>query len=145
MENKEKILIKTGKFHYALRRAIDLDIIRYINKNISVSQASTITFINDKASKGMVFQKDIEKEFGLKASSVSLMLNNMTKINLIKRSSVKEDARLKKIELTEKGLQLSNLILERTTIMQNKLVQGITEEELNNFLLVLDKFQNNLL
>ena len=43
-----------------------------------------------------IFQKDLEKEFDLKRSSVSLLLNNMEKSDLIQRVPVAEDARLKK-------------------------------------------------
>ena len=52
----------------------------------------------------------MEKQFDLKRSSISLMLNNMEKNKLIERVAVSEDARLKKIVLTEKAIKLNEKI-----------------------------------
>ena len=63
-----------------------------------------------------IFQKDLEKEFDLKRSSVSLLLNNMEKSDLIQRVPVAEDARLKKIILTEKAIKIYPWLLTQLKI-----------------------------
>ena len=92
----------------------------------------------------MFFQKDLEKHFDLKRSSISLMLNNMEKNDLIQRVPVAEDARLKKIILTEKALLLNKNISNAIDSIENKLSDSLTLEEINTFYKVLDKIRNNL-
>ena len=107
-------------------------------------QSFFLKCIYDNAENGDVFQKDLEKEFDLKRSSVSLLLNNMEKSDLIQRVPVAEDARLKKIILTEKAMILNENISIAINSVENKLSENITLEEINVFYRVLDKIRNNL-
>ena len=72
------------------------------------------------------------------------MLNNMEKNDLIQRVPVAEDARLKKIILTEKALLLNKNISNAIDSIENKLSDSLTLEEINTFYKVLDKIRNNL-
>ena len=72
------------------------------------------------------------------------MLNNMEKSDLIKRVPVTEDARLKKIILTEKSIKLNEKISEAIDSIENKLSEDITLEEIEIFQRVLSKIRNNL-
>ena len=74
----------------------------------------------------------------------SLLLNNMEKSDLIQRVPVAEDARLKKIILTEKAMILNQNISMAINSVENKLSENITLEEINVFYRVLDKIRNNL-
>ena len=107
-------------------------------------QSFFLKCIYDNVENGDVFQKDLEKEFDLKRSSVSLLLNNMEKSDLIQRVPVAEDARLKKIILTEKAMILNEKISMAINSVENKLSENITLEEINVFYRVLDKIRNNL-
>ena len=86
----------------------------------------------------------MEKEFDLKRAAISLMLNNMEKNDLIKRVPVSEDARLKKIVLTEKAIALSTKIIGAVDEIENTLVEDLTQEEIDNFYTVLNKMRNSL-
>ena len=72
------------------------------------------------------------------------MLNNMEKNDLIQRVPVAEDARLKKIILTEKALLLNKNISNAIDSIENKLSDSLSLEEINTFYKVLDKIRNNL-
>ena len=72
------------------------------------------------------------------------MLNNMEKNDLIKRVPVSEDARLKKIVLTEKAIALSTKIIGAVDEIENTLVEDLTQEEIDNFYTVLNKMRNSL-
>ena len=105
MKSQYPIGLHINKLSRLISRKVDAAVLSAIDDNITVSQAYVIDFITDNDRD--VFQKDLEMEFDLKRSSVSLMLNNMEKHDLIKRVPVAEDARLKKIILTEKAIELS--------------------------------------
>ncbi len=102
MTNKKKLKLgfDIGRINHIISRKVDAAIINAISDNLTVSQAYVIDFISMAGKDKDIFQKDLEKHFDLKRSSISLMLNNMEKNDLIQRVPVAEDARLKKIILT---------------------------------------------
>ena len=114
-----------------------------IDDNITVSQAYVIDFITDNSDRD-VFQKDLEMEFDLKRSSVSLMLSNMEKHDLIKRVPVSEDARLKKIVLTEKAVEISKKISAAIDSVEGQLAESMDQDEINTFLNMLNKIRSNI-
>ena len=91
-----------------------------------------------------VFQRDIERTFSIRRSTASGILNLMEKNGLIKRESVQEDARLKKLVLTSKAVDLSNRITKELENNEQLMIRGLSEQELNTFFEVLEKIKNNL-
>lgn len=75
------------------------------------------------------FQKDIEKAFNLKSSTITSILNTLENKKLIKRISIKEDRRAKKIVLTESGENLQKNIFKSIESIEEELVKGMTENE----------------
>ncbi|WP_018591312.1 MarR family winged helix-turn-helix transcriptional regulator [Terrisporobacter glycolicus] len=144
MTNKNKLGLHISKINHIISRKMDSAVIKAIDDNLTVSQAYVIDFISMKGENKEIFQKDLEKEFDLKRSSISLMLNNMEKSDLIERVPVAEDARLKKIILTNKSKKLYEEISKSIDSIEHKLCENITPEEIKIFKIVLDKIRNNL-
>lgn len=144
MIEKNKLGLHISKINHIISRSLDSAVINTIDNNLTVSQAYVIDFISMKGDNQEVFQKDLEKEFDLKRSSISLMLNNMEKSDLIKRVPVAEDARLKKIVLTDKSKALYEKISRAIDSVEDRLCENITPDELKVFKRVLDKIRNNL-
>lgn len=92
-----------------------------------------------------IFQKDIEKQFGLCRSSVTSTIQIMEKNGYLRREAVEQDARLKKVVLTEKGLHVHETIVSMIDQINEKTVEGITDEELEVFFCVIDKLEKNLI
>lgn len=91
-----------------------------------------------------IFQRDLEQEFDIRRSTASNILSLMEKNGLIKRESVPYDARLKKITLTDKAIEIQNKIDNNFERLEFTMRRGISDEELNTFYNVLDKICNNL-
>lgn len=92
-----------------------------------------------------IFQKDLETKFCITRSTVTNILKLMEKKGYIERLSVEYDARLKKLVLTDKAKQIQRqTFLEMHSVVEKKLKQGITEEELEVFFEVLHKMKRNL-
>lgn len=91
-----------------------------------------------------VFQKDFEQEFNIRRSTASSILSLMEKNELIKRESVPYDARLKKITLTQKALDVQAVVNEAFSRFESTMKQNISDEELEIFFTVLNKINNNL-
>lgn len=91
-----------------------------------------------------VFQKDFENKFSIRRSTASRILTTMEQKGLIERKSVESDARLKKIILTEKAIEIHNKITEEIRIREEKLRRNITNEELETFFNVIEKLCINM-
>ena len=91
-----------------------------------------------------VFQRDFETRFSIRRSTATNMLKLMEKNGLITRVSVPYDARLKKIVLTEKAIEIHNKATQNIAVLEESIKDGITEQELIAFYNVLDKVKFNL-
>ena len=91
-----------------------------------------------------IFQRDIEKTFGVRRSTVTSMLQIMEKNGLITRGSVPYDSRLKKITPTEKALELHRRISDEIDAIESELSAGLSEEEISAFISTIEKIKKNL-
>ncbi len=91
-----------------------------------------------------IFQKDFEKEFDIRRSTASNILALMEKNGLIIRQSVEQDARLKKIVLTQKAVDIHRKVESAFQKMEEDISQGISDEEMEAFLKTVDKIKNNI-
>lgn len=110
---------------------------------VSSTNMRIIRFL--KANEGHdIYQKDIEKEFGITRSTASRVLVLMEEKDLIKRLSVEHDARLKKLILTEKSAKLGEnmrIVGEKTDA---KLMEGFTDEEKEQLYSFIDRMVANM-
>lgn len=91
-----------------------------------------------------IFQRDFEKECNIRRSSATQMLQRMEKNGMIRRESVDFDARLKKIVLTDRAVQIQEKVENRFAELEEQLKEGISEEELQTFFTVLSKIRKNI-
>ncbi|WP_024833620.1 MarR family winged helix-turn-helix transcriptional regulator [Ruminiclostridium josui] len=111
-------------FYKRIHRKIGQEVRQY---GLTSIQGRILGFVYNESPIRDIFQKDIEEEFDIRRSSVTSVLQLMEKKGYIKRISVSEDARLKKIILTEHGIEIQNKIY--SSILQ---VEKSLDEELNN-------------
>lgn len=91
-----------------------------------------------------VYQRDIETEFSVRRSTVTGIIQLMEKNGLIVRESVENDARLKKLILTEKAIKLHCMVEATIAEFEENLALGISEEEKEVFFRITDKIKCNL-
>ena len=91
-----------------------------------------------------VFQRDLEKQFNTGRSTVTGILQLMEQNDLIRRESVPQDARLKKLVLTPKAYRIQQEIHNTIMEMEEKLRKDIAPEELETVERVLEKIRKNL-
>ena len=88
--------------------------------------------------------KDIENAFSIARSTVTSILKLMEKKNYITRESVESDARLKKLVLTETGIELHYKIENMITKNETLLDSLLTKEEKKQFLFLINKILSGL-
>lgn len=108
------------------------------NKIITPIQYKIIDYllINEKA-----YQKDLEKEFNLRRSTISGILKTMEKNNLILKET---NNRINEIFLTVDIKKEIKIIKEQMINLETELKKNITNKELENFFIVIDKIKENI-
>ena len=86
-----------------------------------------------------IFQKDIEGEFHIRASSVSSVLSTMEENGYIHRISVCTDGRLKKLLLTDKARALHGDIARTMQAVEAEFEAFLSEEERQTLIALLFK------
>ena len=125
-----------------LKRRLDASISKVSPDNITGVQVLILGFINENEHD--VYQKDIEKQFDIRRSTVTNILHGMEKQELIIRESVNNDARLKKIILTSKSKDILNNLNDEVTKTQKLLIKDISERDLEIYFNVIKKMKENL-
>lgn len=91
-----------------------------------------------------IYQSDIEKEIGVRRSTMSGILDTMAKNNLIIRKISLVDSRKKKVELTSYSLNKYKEIESKISSFEKVLLKGVTKEEKDLFIKIIDKLKDNL-
>jgi len=91
-----------------------------------------------------VFQRDLEARFLIRRSTATGILKLMEKKGLIERKPVPYDARLKKLTLTAKAIDHHENFLSEMDKLEVRAVKGLTEPEIEAFLLTLNKIKQNI-
>ena len=126
-----------GNISNRIRRYIDNEISAY---GITHMQAMIIRFLKHSGD-APVFQRDIEKEFDIRRSSVTSVLQLMEKNGFITRTSDETDARLKQINITEAGYNAGNTVFGVLRSTDEKLESVISEEEREQLFFILGKLE----
>ncbi|MGN1457303.1 MAG: MarR family winged helix-turn-helix transcriptional regulator [Acutalibacteraceae bacterium] len=143
MENEKFIGREIRKTDNMLKRIHANSELHKKIQNITGTNGWIIGFLADNSDRD-IFQKDIEEIFSLRRSTVSNMVQLMEKKGFIARESVDYDARLKKLVLTQKALEIHKAVLADVAENEKKLKSEISEEELKTFFDVIGKIQKNL-
>lgn len=126
-----------------IRRYMDTNAIKSYIDEMTGTHGRAIAFFYENRDKD-IFQKDFEKQFDIRRSTASNILALMEKNGLIIRESVPQDARLKKITLTEKAVEIHHKVEGAFQNMEDGISRGISDAELEAFLATVEKIKNNI-
>ncbi|NBH35937.1 MarR family transcriptional regulator [Clostridiaceae bacterium] len=128
-----------SKLSNKLRRKID----GFSSKGeFSGSQGKALHFILTQTQD--IFQKDIEEEYSLRPSTATELLKKMEQNGLIYREPMANDARMKKIVVTNKALQYKDLVTKNILGLEEELTRDIPKEDLAVFFRVMEKMLENI-
>lgn len=111
---------------------------------ISGSQGNILDYILVESMKRKVYQKGIEREFGLRPPTASEVLKSLEKQELICRIPDEEDGRWKRIVFTKKAEKIHDALRREIEESEALLLQGISSEEQETFLRIAGKMLENL-
>lgn len=111
---------------------------------LSHTSACIIGYLYDNKAQD-VFQRDLEREFKVRRSTMSKVLSLLQAKGYIARQDVENDRRLKKIVLTQKAELLADKLKLQRLRLEEVMVGSISEEELSSFYKTCEKIKQNLL
>ena len=140
---QRKIGIDIHRLDNRIRRCVQRTASQHEMEAVSGTNGRIIRFLSEHTDRD-IYQKDLESEFGITRSTASRVLRLMEQKGLVERQSVPQDARLKKLVLTEKAIALHSSVEARIRRMETLISAGLTEEEMAQFLATAAKIEQNL-
>lgn len=92
-----------------------------------------------------VSQLELARATHLKAPTVSVTLKNMEADGLVERKGDINDLRIIHVYLTDKGRQTDDKIREIHHLLDSRMTEGISQEELDALVATLTKMRDNML
>lgn len=119
---------------------------RTVQESIGISGAkgNILNYILVESENHSVYQKEIEKEFGLRPSTATEVLKNLEKDGLICRVPEEQDGRYKRIIFTEKAEAIRETLRDEIEGSEKLLLEGISEGEKQEFLRIAQRMLDNL-
>ncbi|MGM9532582.1 MarR family winged helix-turn-helix transcriptional regulator [Intestinibacter sp.] len=129
---------------FAIVHKLDNQIKRKLDKvalkhDLTGIQAFFLKYVYDNSSNKDIFQRDLEKIFDIRRSSVSTMISSLEKKGYIKRESIPTDKRINKIVLTEAGLKTHKEVDSDVKKYKESLLKDFSDEEIELLYGLLEK------
>ena len=141
METKREVTFAVRRLVNLIRRLAEGGL--GVDGHITPMQGRVIGYVTHHAPEP-VYQRDLEREFQVRRSTASAILQTMEKSGLIKREPVPTDARLKRLVLTARAVAFHERFRRQIASVEAVIVDGVTPEEMETFFRVVGHFEQNL-
>ena len=111
---------------------------------ITGAQGMVLDYILVEGMERNIYQKDIEKEFGLRPSTATELLKSLEGEKLISRVADEQDGRWKKIIFTKEAEKIRDILKSEVEETEALLLKGISIEEQKLFMDIAEKMLKNL-
>lgn len=107
-------------------------------------QALVLHYLISESAKRDIFPKDLEEFLEIKPSSVTSLIANLERNGYLRRESLPNDGRYKKLVLTDKTFKIQNDISNRINSYMISIFTDISEEDLKVFEKVIAQMTKNI-
>lgn len=143
MPPREPIGFDIRTLSILIKRYIDGSATKQYVDNLTGTHGWVIGYLYDNRDHD-VYQRDLETQFSIRRSTATGILQLMEKNELILREPVESDARLKKLVLTEKALDIHKMVEEDRKRTEEQLTKDIDAQELAIFRKALKQMIRNM-
>ena len=106
-------------------------------------QVEIITYLIENKDK-TIYQKDIEEKLKISKEAVSEEINSKEGRGIITTEADACDARRKRIIISKKAIETHDVMMQRLDSLNDSILDGISEDELNIFYKVIEKLKENM-
>ncbi|MEM0173750.1 MAG: winged helix DNA-binding protein [Sulfolobaceae archaeon] len=135
-ELRESLFLQLLMTYKALRRKSGKDL-----KKVGLCLGQDIILFHLSSQPG-ISQTQLAKALGVEEATISIMLQRMARTGLIKRTADEKDARMMRVSLTAKGLELRKKALRIWQKQENQIFSSFTEEQKRELLKSLLEIQS---
>ena len=138
----EKMITKEiSDIEHKMRNYVSKD--HDFKKLFNMTQFHVLMYLQRNIDKD-VCQKDLEVETNLKKASITGVIDSLVEKGFVERVVAKDDRRKNYIKLTQKALDIKSQVLNNIDELNKIMTNGISDEELEVFFKVMQKFKDNL-
>lgn len=138
--DEKKLMEKFDGLNRKMRRYFDG---YFADTPLTSIQGLTLHYIIVESEHRNVYPKDLEKFLEIKASSVNSLINNLERNGYLRRESISEDGRYKRLVLTDKAFAIREEIMQKVTTYMKSMFGGIAEDDLAVFERVILQMSKN--
>ena len=138
--DEKKLMEKFDGLNRKMRRYFDG---YFADTPLTSIQGLTLHYIIVESEHRNVYPKDLEKFREIKASSVNSLINNLERNGYLRRESISEDGRYKRLVLTDKAFAIREEIMQKVTTYMKSMFVGIAEDDLAVFERVILQMSKN--
>lgn len=139
----ERVCLQVKQLSNLIQRKFFKSKVKKKVDTMTFSHGWVIGYLYDNRNR-CVLQSELEKEFRIRRSTITKILQLMEKNGLICRVPVENDARKKQLVLTPKAMQLHILVMNEMDETDKKIKKGINKKDLDTFFMVINKMKSNL-
>ncbi|MCK8823829.1 MarR family winged helix-turn-helix transcriptional regulator [Fuchsiella alkaliacetigena] len=140
-ENKQYTIFFISKIRKKAGKFIENELKRHGINDLAHSHGSILSVLYKN--NGKLKMKDIAELIGKDKSTVTQLVNKLSKREYIKKQKSEEDRRITYIALTEKGKNIQTTFDSISQKLIKTAYEGFTEEETEDFLRLLKKLYLN--
>ena len=128
--------LRTDRFH---RCAAESQV-----KKLGIHRSQHMMLMHLARCKEPQTQAELAKAFEISPAAVTVTLQKLEKAGYVTRTAVEGNNRAKNIAITPEGMDIVRQSWELYKVLDEAMLAGLTEEDLQHFADVLDRMQENL-
>ena len=143
MEENKRVGRRLRILNNLVRRQIDKSCTKKQIDDMTGTNGWIIGYIARNSDKP-IYQRDLERKFGITRSTASKVVILMEKKGFIRHEAAPHDARLKQLLLTERSREIVSMMEEDARRTEKKLTAGFSDGELEELRSYLDRMIKNM-
>lgn len=143
MEHTKALGFEFKRMSYIIGRGISARMAREGFDEVAITHGWILGYLYNRKDE-TIYQRDLEEHFGMARSSVANLVKLMEQKGYLERRTDGSDARYKRVSITEHGIELHLKIVSLIDEFNAELENGISPEQREIFLSVIDHMAENL-
>ena len=129
----------------AVHRNIGVELSEHEFGDMKGPQSMALGYLIHASAQDEIYVKDLEKYMKIRKSTASELVSRLEKNGYVKTEKSQKDGRLKRLIVTEEGHAAHYRILQFLQEIDDRLVEGLSKEEVDTFVNLLNRLIQNML
>lgn len=129
----------------AVHRNIGVELSEHELGDMKGPQSMALGYLIHASAQDEIYVKDLEKYMKIRKSTASELVSRLEKNGYVKTEKSQKDGRLKRLIVTEEGHEVHDRILQLLQGIDDRLVEGLSKEEVDTFVNLLNRLIQNML